>query len=91
MSRPGAFTIWVGGPFGAVLDPVVPGERAEFIRRIEFLAIEEPGYWEKRGYSSTADPWINDRFGWGFLLRSSSFGGQVRRLRRLRRGGICEK
>ena len=23
---------------------------------------DELGYWEKRGYSNTAEPWLNDRY-----------------------------
>ena len=35
---------------------------AKFVKRIEFLPENQPGYWEKRGYSHTADPWLEDRF-----------------------------
>ena len=29
----------------------------------EFLAEDRPGFWEVRGYSNTAEPWFNDRYG----------------------------
>jgi DMSO/TMAO reductase YedYZ molybdopterin-dependent catalytic subunit len=29
---------------------------------IEFLTEPERGYWERRGYSVTADPWAEDRY-----------------------------
>jgi len=32
------------------------------IERITFMKERKPGYWEKRGYSDTADVWKNDRF-----------------------------
>jgi DMSO/TMAO reductase YedYZ molybdopterin-dependent catalytic subunit len=45
---------------------VVPGKYAYksalWITRIEFTSRKEPGYWEVRGYSDTADIWKNDRF-----------------------------
>jgi DMSO/TMAO reductase YedYZ molybdopterin-dependent catalytic subunit len=34
----------------------------KWIRRIEFLAEDHPGFWEVRGYSNTAEPWQNDRY-----------------------------
>ncbi len=32
------------------------------IERITFLAEDHPGFWEVRGDSNTADPWLNDRY-----------------------------
>ena len=37
-------------------------ESAKFVRAIEFVAEDKPGFWEVRGYSNTADPWTEDRF-----------------------------
>jgi DMSO/TMAO reductase YedYZ molybdopterin-dependent catalytic subunit len=33
-----------------------------WVRKITFTDKKELGYWEKRGYSDTADPWNNDRY-----------------------------
>ena len=35
---------------------------AKWIGEIEFRDYDELGYWEKRGYSNTAEPWLNDRY-----------------------------
>jgi DMSO/TMAO reductase YedYZ molybdopterin-dependent catalytic subunit len=51
---------------GAPLRLVVPNKyaykSAMWITRIRFTEKKEMGYWEKRGYSDTADVWKNDRF-----------------------------
>jgi DMSO/TMAO reductase YedYZ molybdopterin-dependent catalytic subunit len=51
---------------GAPLRLVVPSKyaykSAMWITRIKFTEKKEMGYWEKRGYSDTADVWKNDRF-----------------------------
>jgi len=53
-------------PVGGPLRLVVPGKyaykSAMWIERITFAKQKELGYWEKRGYSDTADVWNNDRF-----------------------------
>ena len=36
---------------------------AKWINRIELLIGDKPGFWEQRGYSATAYPWRNDRYG----------------------------
>ena len=33
----------------------------KWIRKIEFLARDQKGFWEVRGYSNSAEPWFNDR------------------------------
>ncbi len=52
--------------FGAPLRLVVPDKyaykSAMWITRIKFTSKKEMGYWERRGYSDTADVWKNDRF-----------------------------
>jgi DMSO/TMAO reductase YedYZ molybdopterin-dependent catalytic subunit len=35
---------------------------AKWIERIEFAAEDELGFWELRGYSNTAEPWLDDRY-----------------------------
>lgn len=51
---------------GAPLRLVVPSKyaykSAMWLTQIRFTAEKELGYWEKRGYSDTADIWKNDRF-----------------------------
>jgi len=36
---------------------------AKWVRALEFLAEDKPGYWEQRGYHNNADPWQEERFG----------------------------
>ena len=51
---------------GAPLRLVVPNKyaykNAMWLTKIQFTTQKELGYWEKRGYSDTADVWKNDRF-----------------------------
>jgi DMSO/TMAO reductase YedYZ molybdopterin-dependent catalytic subunit len=35
---------------------------AKWIRRIELVASDEPGFWERNGYHNEADPWREERF-----------------------------
>ncbi|MCB1231707.1 MAG: sulfite oxidase-like oxidoreductase [Verrucomicrobiae bacterium] len=51
-----------GGPVRVVIPQLYGWKSAKFIKTIEFRAEDEPGYWEKRGYSDTADPWKEERF-----------------------------
>jgi len=52
--------------YGFPLRLVVPDKYAYksalWLTRIRFTTKKELGYWEKRGYSDTADVWKNDRF-----------------------------
>jgi DMSO/TMAO reductase YedYZ molybdopterin-dependent catalytic subunit len=36
---------------------------AKWITRLELMTKDRPGFWEQRGYSMTAHPWRNDRYG----------------------------
>lgn len=51
---------------GAPLRAVAPGRYAwksvKWLRGVEFLADDRPGFWEGFGYSSSADPWREERF-----------------------------
>jgi len=35
---------------------------AKWLRGLEFLAHNEPGFWEQAGYHNEADPWLEQRF-----------------------------
>lgn len=52
--------------YGFPLRLVVPSKygykSALWITRIRFTSTKEAGFWEKRGYSDSADVWKNDRF-----------------------------
>jgi len=51
-----------GGPVRVVVPQLFGWKSAKFVKAIEFRAEDELGYWEKRGYSDTADPWLEERF-----------------------------
>ena len=51
-----------GGPCRMITPKLYAWKGAKWIRRIEFLARDQKGFWEVRGYSNSAEPWFNDRF-----------------------------
>jgi len=52
-----------GGPLRLVVPRKYAYKSAKWVRRVKFTERQELGFWETRGYSNTADPWTNDRFG----------------------------
>ncbi len=54
-------------PHGAPARAVVPSlyfwKSAKWLTGIKFVARDEPGYWETRGYHNHADPWLEERYG----------------------------
>ena len=51
-----------GGPCRMITPRLYAWKGAKWIRKIEFLAEDRPGFWEIRGYSNTAEPWFDDRY-----------------------------
>ncbi|MFW5937879.1 MAG: molybdopterin-dependent oxidoreductase, partial [Halanaeroarchaeum sp.] len=51
-----------GGPLRVVTPHKYAYKGAKWVTGVEFLTEPERGYWEKRGYSVTADPWAEDRY-----------------------------
>ena len=51
-----------GGPVRMITPKLYAWKGAKWVRRIEFLAQDQRGFWEVRGYSNTAEPWFEDRF-----------------------------
>jgi DMSO/TMAO reductase YedYZ molybdopterin-dependent catalytic subunit len=51
-----------GGPLRMITPKLYAWKGAKWIRKIEFLAEDQKGFWEVRGYSNTAEPWFNDRY-----------------------------
>ena len=41
---------------------VLAKKGAKWVKDIIFLPHDNPGFWEVRGYSNTADPWKEERF-----------------------------
>jgi DMSO/TMAO reductase YedYZ molybdopterin-dependent catalytic subunit len=52
-----------GGPVRMITPQLYAWKGAKWIRRIEVLREDRPGFWEERGYSMTALPWREDRYG----------------------------
>jgi DMSO/TMAO reductase YedYZ molybdopterin-dependent catalytic subunit len=51
-----------GGPCRMITPKLYAWKGAKWIRRIDFLSEDEPGFWETRGYSNSAEPWFDDRY-----------------------------
>ena len=62
---------WNGAPLervhGAPARIVLPRwyfwKSAKWVTRIEFVASDQPGFWEVRGYHNQGDPWTEERYG----------------------------
>lgn len=52
-----------GGPVRMITPELYAWKGCKWIRRIEFMTENRPGFWEERGYSNTAHPWRDDRYG----------------------------
>ncbi|CCQ36191.1 YuiH family molybdopterin-binding domain protein [Natronomonas moolapensis 8.8.11] len=52
-----------GGPLRAVTPHKYAYKGSKWLSGVEFLTEREPGYWERRGYSGTANPWNEERYG----------------------------
>ncbi|MDA0666552.1 MAG: sulfite oxidase-like oxidoreductase [Planctomycetota bacterium] len=51
-----------GGPVRMITPRLYAWKGTKWITRIEFLAEDHPGFWERRGYSNTANPWFEERY-----------------------------
>ena len=51
-----------GGPCRMVTPQLYAWKGAKWIRRITLTETDQPGFWERRGYSNTAIPWFDDRY-----------------------------
>jgi DMSO/TMAO reductase YedYZ molybdopterin-dependent catalytic subunit len=51
-----------GGPLRLVVPRKYAYKSAKWVRKLRFTEEQELGYWEKRGYSNTADPWKEERY-----------------------------
>ncbi len=51
-----------GGPVRLVVPHLYFWKSAKWLQSIEFLAEDQPGYWEVRGYHNRGDPWAEQRY-----------------------------
>ena len=52
-----------GGPVRVIVPKRYAWKGAKWVKEITFLERDAPGFWEVRGYSMTALPWEEDRYG----------------------------
>jgi len=51
-----------GGPLRLVVPKIYAYKSTKWLRRLDFTAIWERGYWEKLGYASRASPFLEERY-----------------------------
>jgi len=51
-----------GGPVRALVPDLYFWKSAKWLTGVRFVAKDEPGYWETRGYHNHADPWKEERY-----------------------------
>jgi DMSO/TMAO reductase YedYZ molybdopterin-dependent catalytic subunit len=51
-----------GGPLRLVVPKKYAYKSGKWLRKLRFTEKQELGYWEKRGYSNSADPWKEERY-----------------------------
>jgi DMSO/TMAO reductase YedYZ molybdopterin-dependent catalytic subunit len=51
-----------GGPARLLVPHLYFWKSAKWISRLELLADDEPGFWERNGYHDRGDPWLEQRY-----------------------------
>ena len=51
-----------GWPVRLIVPSRYGWKSAKWLNGIEFMAEDQPGFWEQRGYNNSADPWKEERF-----------------------------
>ena len=51
-----------GGPVRVLIPRLYFWKSAKWLRRIELIGQDRPGFWEVRGYHNNADPWQEERY-----------------------------
>lgn len=51
-----------GGPVRIIMPQFYFWKSAKWLRRIEFVGADRPGFWEVRGYHNVGDPWNEERY-----------------------------
>lgn len=47
-----------GGPLRLIIPLLYAWKSAKWLKRIDFIADDAPGYWERCGYHNHGDPWV---------------------------------
>lgn len=53
-----------GGPVRLIIPRLYAWKSAKWLTRIEFIASDRAGFWERNGYHMRGDPWNEERYGW---------------------------
>jgi DMSO/TMAO reductase YedYZ molybdopterin-dependent catalytic subunit len=53
-----------GGPARLIVPRLYAWKSAKWLSRLEFMAEDHAGFWERNGYHMHGDPWIEERFGY---------------------------
>ena len=51
-----------GEPLRLVVPKLYAWKSAKWVKRIELVSEDEPGFWERAGYHDVGDPWKEERF-----------------------------
>lgn len=51
-----------GGPMRGLVPHLYLWKSAKWVRGMEFLSSDKPGFWEMYGYHMHGDPWLSERF-----------------------------
>ncbi|MBU6297492.1 MAG: sulfite oxidase-like oxidoreductase [Alphaproteobacteria bacterium] len=51
-----------GGPVRVVIPDWYFWKSAKWVNCLEFTAVDQPGFWENRGYHNEGDPWKEERY-----------------------------
>ncbi len=52
-----------GGPVRALVPSLYFWKSAKWLTAVRFSAVDEPGFWEVRGYHNHGNPWLEERYG----------------------------
>lgn len=53
-----------GGPARLIVPKLYAWKSAKWLRALEFLPKDQPGFWERNGYHMYGDPWKEQRHSW---------------------------
>jgi len=51
-----------GGPVRLIVPRLYAWKSAKWVRGVELLARDQPGFWERGGYHMRGDPWLEERY-----------------------------
>ncbi len=52
-----------GWPLRSIVPKLYAWKSAKWVRGIEFIPEDRPGFWEQNGYHMNGDPWTEERYG----------------------------